>query len=108
MTAKEIIEQAKAEFKKRREYYADLAADANNREVEDYYRGAEVACDEILDYFNNIRTEESQPSGFNYTQGHHTAMILSIECMNQHGWFERERQMAEIKDYIEKTTNYGL
>ena len=43
---------------------------------------------------------------FDYTKSHHTAMILSIECMNEHGWFQREREMIAIRDFIEKLCGY--
>ena len=44
---------------------------------------------------------------FDYTKGHHTAMILSKECMNDHGWFQREREIIELTEFIEKICGYN-
>lgn len=48
----------------------------------------------------------AEKTKFNYTKGHHTAMVLSRECMNEHGWFQREREMIELKDFIENLCGY--
>lgn len=44
---------------------------------------------------------------FDYTKGHHTAMVLSRECMNEHGWFQREREIIQLTEFIEKLCGYN-
>lgn len=46
----------------------------------------------------NVFSDEA----FKYEGRHHTAFILAIECLNQHGWFNRESDLKEVFDYFEK------
>ena len=53
--------------------------------------------DDIVIPFNSFADQ-----GFDYQERHHTAFVLAIECLNQHGWFNRERDLREVFDYMEK------
>ena len=53
--------------------------------------------DEIIIPCNSFSDE-----GFDYEERHHTAFVLAIECLNQHGWFNREKDLREVYDFMEK------
>lgn len=51
------IQAIKAEIERRREKCADIAADASNEDVAEYYRGKEVAYDETLSFIESLEKE---------------------------------------------------
>ena len=58
-----MIEKIKAEIERRREKCADIAADASNEEVAEYYRGKEVAYDETLSLIESLEKEQKDVFG---------------------------------------------
>ena len=60
--AKKYIDSEKliAEIERRREICADVAADERNEEVADYYRGKEVAHDEISSLITSLQQEQPE------------------------------------------------
>ena len=53
-------EKLLAEIQRRREICADIAADERNEEVAEYYRGKEVAHDEISSFVTSLQQEQPE------------------------------------------------
>lgn len=53
-------DRLRAEIERRREICADIAGDERNEEVAEYYRGKEVAHDEISSLITSLQQEQAE------------------------------------------------